>query len=174
MNATKITKGATLFLVDNSRIKSTKNGNGIYKSIIDEETVYVPDAEIDGAGTYIPYHAIATANFVDEKTSSVITDDVCNEEGGAYTGEVLFTVTNNHEDNATIRLFNEAEETIWSTTLATGDTVTHNGTGGNSLVIISLGEVEATGATLIHTEQNIKMYSLNSPTANFIIKVGQQ
>lgn len=78
MTINKINKRGFINLVNAERISVSKNGNSIYKSIIDEETVHIPAGD-GNAETYIPYHAIAMAGFVDEKTSSEITDSVCNE-----------------------------------------------------------------------------------------------
>lgn len=86
MTINKINKTVTMYLVNAERISVSKNGNSIYKSIIDEETVHIPASD-KNAETYIPYHSITMAGFVDEKTSSEITDSVCNEVngGGSHT-----------------------------------------------------------------------------------------
>lgn len=138
MTINKINKTVTMHLVNAERISVSKNGNSIYKSIIDEETVHIPASD-EIMENYIPYHSIAMAGFVDEKTSSEITDSVCNEVngGGSYTDEVTITLKNNTEsDTLTVYLVESMEEGApkWIVSLTPGTTETRTANAGEFIM----------------------------------------
>lgn len=177
MTINKINKTVTMYLVNAERISVSKNGNSIYKSIIDEETVHIP-ASNEIMENYIPYHAIAMAGFVDEKTSSDITDAVCNEENGDYRGEVTITFKNESKsDTIPVALFEEfgSGSAKWTLDIAAGATETRTATAGEAIVVqSSIDNIVHSGVTVLQSGQTTSAFGLVSSVANFTFNTGEK
>lgn len=179
MTINKINKTVTMYLVNAERISVSKNGNSIYKSIIDEETVHIPASD-EIMENYIPYHAIAMAGFVDEKTSSEITDSVCNEVngGGSYTGEVTITFKNESKsDTIPVALFEKfgSGSPKWNLDIAAGATETRTATAGEAIVVqSSIDNIVHSGVTVLQSGQTTSAFGLVSSVANFTFNTGEK